>query len=385
MIKVAWPLVNDPSWIGGLNYFRNLMTALLECADRRIEPVILGSTGELPAPLNGCTSLLQPQPLRTWTWRIREKLNRKILRNGGYFAKWLMENEIRLLSHANWLGLHSPVPALCWISDFQHRRLPEFFSEREIRARNSSHSAIARKAQGVVLSSEDARKDFCHFYPQAASRAYVLHFVAHVPHASTLPPGDAVLEHYGISEAFFHVPNQLWAHKNHGIVVEALRILKSQGCSPLVISTGLTEDYRNPGYFSSLRGRLEDLGLSERFRFLGLIPYSNVAVLMQRSLAVVNPSLFEGWSTTVEEARSMGKEAILSRIPVHREQNPERAAYFDPHDPEELAMKMREAMAARDLARERLEMEKATDILPQRLREYGMNYQQIVMDLVNRE
>lgn len=33
----------------------------------------------------------------------------------------------------------------------------------------------------------------------------------------------------------------------------------------------------------------------------------------------VNPSFYEGWSTTVEEAKSIGVPLLLSDIPVHRE------------------------------------------------------------------
>lgn len=46
--------------------------------------------------------------------------------------------------------------------------------------------------------------------------------------------------------------------------------------------------------------------------------------LMKHAIAIINPSLFEGGSTTVEEAKSLLKVIILSGIPVHREQNPRR-------------------------------------------------------------
>ncbi len=58
---------------------------------------------------------------------------------------------------------------------------------------------------------------------------------------------------------------------------------------------------------------------------------------MRASAATINPSLFEGWSTTVEEAKAIGAPMILSNLAVHREQAGERAIYFDPHDPADLA------------------------------------------------
>ena len=58
------------------------------------------------------------------------------------------------------------------------------------------------------------------------------------------------------------------------------------------------------------------------------------------SLGYINPSFFEGWSTTVEEAKYRGKPILLSDLKVHREQAPAKGVFFDPNDPEDLAKKM---------------------------------------------
>jgi hypothetical protein len=70
---------------------------------------------------------------------------------------------------------------------------------------------------------------------------------------------------------------------------------------------------------------------------LGLVPRRAQIEMMRRSLAVVQPSLFEGWSTVVEDARVLGKPLLLSDIPVHREQNPPQAQFFPPDSVEKLA------------------------------------------------
>jgi hypothetical protein len=58
---------------------------------------------------------------------------------------------------------------------------------------------------------------------------------------------------------------------------------------------------------------------------------------MRRSLAVIQPSLFEGWSTVVEDARVLGKTILLSDISVHKEQNSPSAIFFKPDSSQELA------------------------------------------------
>src|SRR6185503_18248293 len=50
--------------------------------------------------------------------------------------------------------------------------------------------------------------------------------------------------------------------------------------------------------------------------------------LMRRAAAVIQSSMFEGWSLLVEEARTLGKRIYLSDIAVHREQDPPDAVFF---------------------------------------------------------
>ena len=68
-----------------------------------------------------------------------------------------------------------------------------------------------------------------------------------------------------------------------------------------------------------------------------MIPLPHVYALLRATTALINPSRFEGWSTTVEEAKSFGVPMILSEIDVHREQAAGAARYFAVDDPAALA------------------------------------------------
>ncbi|MBD5538711.1 MAG: glycosyltransferase family 4 protein [Desulfovibrio sp.] len=297
-------------------------------------------------------------------------------------GRFLRQNRIGLLSHGSVLGRRSPVPALCWIPDFQHVHRPEFFSAEEIAMRDRYFADGAADAQGILLSSADAAADFARLFPRHAHKARILRFVAD-SHPATAEEQQAVLGKYDIHEPFFHVPNQLWIHKNHGVVLEALKTLKSRGKVPLVISTGRTNDYRHPEYFPAFKKEVEEAGLAERFRFLGLAPYEDVRALMTAAVAFVNPSFFEGWSTTVEEAKSLGKKILLSGIGVHKEQAPERGVFFDPEDGAALADAMAECLAAYDPQAEMRAREAAQAALPGRMRAFGREYEKIVLDMAS--
>ena len=61
---------------------------------------------------------------------------------------------------------------------------------------------------------------------------------------------------------------------------------------------------------------------------------------MKKSYAIVQPSLFEGWSTVVEDAKCLNKFIFLSNLNVHLEQNPRNVSYFDPRDESDLVDKL---------------------------------------------
>jgi glycosyltransferase involved in cell wall biosynthesis len=154
--------------------------------------------------------------------------------------------------------------------------------------------------------------------------------------------------------------------------------LKGQGMALTVVCTGNTDDPRQPQHFAQLMARRDTLRLQDNFRVLGMVPYADMQGLMLHANAVINPSRFEGWSTTVEEAKSMGQHVVLSDLPVHREQAPPGARYFAVDDAHALANALRAAHSRPVLnTQERPVLASYED----RLRAFGSAYLHIVRTL----
>ena len=111
-----------------------------------------------------------------------------------------------------------------------------------------------------------------------------------------------------------------------------------------------------------------------------MVPYSDVVALMIYSQAVINPSFFEGWSTTVEEAKSLGKQVILSDIAVHREQDPARAGYVGTDDPDGLAALLVDTLEGFDPREERRHADAARAALPGRRTAFAKAYEDIILE-----
>lgn len=381
MIRVGfvYPRTGE-AWLGGSNYLRNLLGALAAAPECGVQPVLLTEAGaRLPA------GFANVEITRSAALSIRNLLVLRglaaVLHRDPLLDRILRHHRLEVLSHFGVLGPRARTPAIAWISDFQHRTLPDFFQPSERAARDATFTRFLRQAALVIVSSDAARKDGERFFPGHAEKLRVLRFVDGSAAAVAGTPLEALQARYGFAGRFFVLPNQYWAHKNHGLVLDALALLRNSRREVLVVSTGDASDYRSPGHFKRLLQRRDEMGVAGSYRILGVVPFADLAGLLRHSVAVLNPSFFEGWSTTVEEAKSLGKRVLLSDIPVHREQAPERGVYFDPRRPEELAEAIWAAWTADDAA-EAAAMARAADLLPARRKEFAETYAAIAREAV---
>jgi len=88
----------------------------------------------------------------------------------------------------------------------------------------------------------------------------------------------------------------------------------------------------------------------------------------------MNPSLYEGWSTPVEEAKSIGAPLLLSDLPVHREQQPRVASFFDPNDSSAVAAALATAWREYEPGPRPVDEQRAADALVGRRRDFASRF-----------
>lgn len=272
--------------------------------------------------------------------------------------------------------------AVSWIPDFQHLYLPHLFSAEARTDRDRRYAEIAERAAHVVFSSQDAARDFERYNRRKHARVHVLPFYSMPDEQCFQQNPQAVAARYNLPEKFLICCNQFWEHKNHPTLFSAIKILRDHGVHVKLVCTGALQESRNPEYINKIRDLLISLGIQDLVHILGEIPRSDQLQLMRAALAVVQPSLFEGWSTVVEDARAFGKFIFLSDLKVHREQAPRDAIYFDPQSPMVLAEKIVDAAGllkpGPDLARESRAREDAKELTAG----FARNFMGIVREVV---
>ena len=390
-IRVAFLNLGSVEWAGGLHYLRNLLYAISVLEEKQIEPhVFVGKKVDeaLVEPIKPYariirSSIVDRKSIPWLIWKITF-----LLTGSNCALNWLMtRHNIQVVSHSNIWGRGLPYRLINWIPDFQHLHLPAMFSKKEVVIRSRQFAKLIGDSDRVVMSSKDAAGDLYKFLPGYESKIRVLNFVSQ-PKLTCSEKDEnqqkEIEEKYSFRGKFFYLPNQFWAHKNHQVVFEAVNILKKGGQEILILCSGYLDDYRNRDHLKKTQGYIKTHDLENNIRLLGLIDYCDVFTLMRYSLAVINPSMFEGWSSTVEEAKSMGKGMILSGIDVHREQNPPASEYFDPYDPKELASILKRYWQEKEGGPDFQLEEQAQKNLPKRTREFALAYQNIVKESLSK-
>jgi glycosyltransferase involved in cell wall biosynthesis len=382
MIRVGF-LGYESNYQGGINYLKNLFYAVKQLENPKIEIVVfVGKKDDYQAKVYGeyvrviRTSVLDRYSL---LWFIN-KIFYKIVKYPIILDLILRFYKINVLSHSYLTSKFFKVKILNWIPDFQILHYPELWAKKDIQKWKKLLYKLAQNSDRIVLSSNDAFKDFVSCLPKYKDKVEILQFVSQPPNLVNTLSIKELQEKYKFYTNFFYLPNQFWKHKNHKVVFEACLLLKKKGIDITVICTGLMEDFRSKDneYVNDLLNFITENNLKNNIKTLGLIDYSNVLSLMKNSLAIINPSFFEGWSSTVEESKSMGKKIVLSNIPVHIEQSPERAYYFDPSNVLELSNILEQLWILRD------EKPDSNDItLDKRTIGFAKKYSAVICDLVS--
>jgi len=339
----------DTNWIAGAYYVQNIAKALKQCDDSRLPQIVLFCDSEQAfADFEHATGypylqmrLIHPKlsyPRRFMKYHL-PKISQMIWGCPNHFPT--PHDKVKFVyPMVEARDIEAMEKALFWIPDFQEKHLTQFFSAEELAYRENKIQQIVAAKSPIVFSSLDAQKDFFTYYPAGKQlKTFVLPFAVSHPSAA----GEEIValkEKFGITDNYLFCANQFWAHKNHLMLFKAFKKALDQGLKLQLVCSGKMADYRNPDYIAEVKQFLEENDMEKHIRLLGFIERSEQVCLMQHSYAIVQPSLFEGWSTVVEDAKCMNKFLFLSNLGVHLEQNPENVCFFDPHNIEDLADKL---------------------------------------------
>ncbi len=327
------------SWMGGVTYIINLVKTLNYLDDKDKPEVYFFYTEELEKFID---EVEYPYI------HLIKKTTPSIVK--GFVSSWIKRKNVFVDDLINEYSLDSIFPnrnypiktstsakVVAWYADLQHKYYPEFFTKETLIHRAIRLFFMLKNTNSLVVSSQAVKSDFDKFYRLRSSLVFhIYHFVSINENWTDISFKD--LKHkYGVPDHYFMVSNQFHQHKNHKVVLEALTKLKLKGIIKHVVFTGRFPKAKNAPHITELKQLILDNELSDNISMLEVIPRNDQIQLMKNAQAVIQPSLFEGWSTVIEDAISIQVPVIAASLPVNIEHLGDKGTYFDAHNTDQLS------------------------------------------------
>ena len=188
-------------------------------------------------------------------------------------------------------------PTVATLADIQERYFPNYFTtqERQIRAELYPHTAHA--ATLLLTISQFSKDGICSAFGVPPEKVVVTPLSPGVVDVEAdwpagLPP---------LPERYFFYPANLYPHKNHVLLLDALRLLRDRGVDCACVLTGQPV---RPGV--DVQKETAARGLDDRVRWLGHVSAGSIRRLYEGAAALAFPSQFEGFGLPLVEAMVCG-------------------------------------------------------------------------------
>lgn len=207
-------------------------------------------------------------------------------------------------------------PRVVTVHDLIPLRFPKLLSVLRLYFRYYV-AQVVREATHVICDSESTARDLHDVLQVRARNISVVHLAHDAQHfrCLNLPTCD-----------YFLYVGRHDHYKNLQRLIRAFSLLKE---SDLKLKIAGTVDQKNTPLLKTL---VMELGLRDRVEFLAYVPYADLPRLINQAIALVFPSLWEGFGLPVLEAMACGTPVISSNCASIPEVAGQAAILINPRD-----------------------------------------------------
>lgn len=246
--------------------------------------------------------------------------------------------------------LYDPaVPVVSVVYDLQYRDYPQFFDSADRYHRHRHFMEACRYASRIICISDFVRSTVIrhgNVPPERVKTVYIQ--LPHRLRTRQLNCESPALSRFSVQKnQFILYPANFWHHKNHNLLLTAYGIYLAGNPEPALklVCTGVPN-----ARMEYMRVAARKMGLEDKIVFTGFLSDEELSGLMESCLAVVFPSLYEGFGMPVIEAMAFGKPVLCSNVTSLPEIAGNAALLFDPRKPEEIAAAIARIQTDRILA-----------------------------------
>jgi glycosyltransferase involved in cell wall biosynthesis len=217
-------------------------------------------------------------------------------------------------------------------------RLPEYCGRegRRGRWRKAYSDFVSRhSAHAYITVSNFSKQDICRLHGLPPDRVTVIYNAAHPRFYETLPEGKIVqvLNKYSLPRNYILFLGGFDIRKNAATLVDAFAKLP-QEAPPLILAG------EHKWGFAAIAKKITALGLAQRIACPGAIDDEDLPALYQSAIALINPSLYEGFGLQLVEAMASGIPVLASATTSLPEILDGSGLLFDPKVPNSITHQM---------------------------------------------
>jgi glycosyltransferase involved in cell wall biosynthesis len=255
-------------------------------------------------------------------------------------AEMLMHPPDVLFVPAHVLPLIHPRRSVVTVHDLGYLHYPEAHRAADRRYLDWSTRWNGRQATAVLADSQATRDDLVRAYGVDPGRVHVVYLgrdeaFGPVRDVSRLA---RTRERYGIAGRYLLYVGTLQPRKNLARVIDAFAALAGDpALAPTLSDVQLVLAGKRGWLYDDLFAHVTLLGIASRVVFPGYVEEADLPALLSGALALVFPSLYEGFGIPVLEAGACGVPVITSNTSSLPEVAGDAALLVDPHDVDAIA------------------------------------------------
>lgn len=189
---------------------------------------------------------------------------------------------------------------------------------------------VLQQASHILCNSQATAQDIHQFYGIPAAKITPILLAHDAGHFRPVPPIRS-------DRPYFFYVGRHDPYKNLDRLIAAFAALpRSLDCELWIAGAA------DPRYTPQLQAQVQALGLGDRVKFLDYVSYADLPQLLSGALAMVYPSLWEGFGFPVLEAMACGTAVISSRLSSLPEVAGDAAILIDPYSLAELTAAMQQ-------------------------------------------
>jgi len=233
-------------------------------------------------------------------------------------------------------------------------RNPLIFKGKRLAYRKVINHAIAKSVK-IITPSKYVKSQLLSQYKVAETKIAVTYEAAEEEYAVSPSHPErsegSILKKYKISPPFVIYVGNAYPHKNLDNLLEAFGLLLSHHPT-IPPSLRLVIVCARDIFAKRLEEKIIALGLTDRVTLTGYITSGELSAIFKSAEAYVFPTLSEGFGIPGLNAMASNLPVICSDIPVLREIYGEAATYFDPKNPEEIALNTYKCLSDKNLQKQ---------------------------------